>query len=437
MRSIRNRLLVLQIGALLAVAVVVSAITYRLTFDGFNRVRDFTLEQVAFSILQYGVEPLGSPDEGSFVSQIWNSDGTLRFSSRPEVNLPLQAPGVRRINWENDRWYVFTLRREEATIQVANTERNRAGMFADISRWLLLPLAALLLTLGALLWYAVDRALRPIDAIGREIRAQDPRHLQPIPVSQRPREAVPLVDAINSLLERIDTLLIGQRRFIADAAHELRTPLTAIGLQARIVTMVATTAERDAALDLLLASVERASHLIDKLLQFARFDPEFAPARERVPVAVDELARHLVAELSTQAERRGVDLGLGHCDAAMIVADPEGIRVLLENLLDNAMRYGGRGCRIDVEVHAAADVVAIVVSDDGPGIPDEQKEEAFRRFHRCGRIDETGSGLGLAIVREIAGQNGGSIGLRDRPGGGLVATARFPRCDTHSEHDPT
>jgi two-component system OmpR family sensor kinase len=425
-KSIRNRLLIWQTLAIAGAAVVVSLITYHLTWDGFNRLRDYTLEQIARSVLQYGVEPIGSPDNVQFVSQIYGPDGQLRFASRPGIRLPLQAPGMHTVELSGETWHVFTLRSEEAIVQVANSATNRADMFAEISPWLLLPLALLVGLLGALLWLAVGRALRPFDAIRREIAVQSPEHLTALATRGQPREVMPLITTLNTLLERIEQLLSTQRRFIADAAHELRTPLTAIKLQTEIALTVGSAAERQEALDLLHASVDRATRLVEQLLQLARLDPDFAARRARERVSLDALARSVVAAFTAQADTRGIDLGLGDCAAVAIDGDAEGLRVMLGNLVDNAIRYGRAGGRIDVELRATAERIELSVADDGPGIPDEEKPAVFERFRRGRDPAASGSGLGLSIVREIASQHGGQVELLDCPGGGLAVRIALP-----------
>ena len=432
MRSIRNRLLLWQTLSIAGAAIIVSLITYHLTWDGFNRVRDFTLEQIARSILQYGVEPIGSPDDVQFVSQIFGPDGQLRIASRPSIKLPMQAPGLHTVEWSGETWHVFTLQSEEAIVQVANSAAHRADMFAEISPWLLLPLALLVCLLGALLWLVVGRALRPFDAIRREIAMQKPEHLTALATAGQPREVMPLISTLNTLLERIEHMLSTQRRFIADAAHELRTPLTAIKLQTEIALSVKSPDERQQALDLLHASVDRATRLIEQMLQLARLDPDFAARRPRERVSLDGLSRSIVTAFTAQADARGIDLGLGDCATVAIDGDAESLRVMLGNLVDNAIRYGYAGGRIDVELRNKGERVELTVADDGPGIPDDEKPAVLERFRRGVDPAASGSGLGLAIVREIASQHGGQFELFDRPGGGLLARITLP-CP-HTNH---
>ncbi len=433
--SIRRRLLLWQISALALSGLLVSLITYSLAWDAFNRVRDYALEQIAYSVLRHGVEPdpdaeSEDADQGQFVSQIWDADGALAFSSNESVDLPPQQDGLHVLRRGGEEWHTFTLRRAGLVIQVANTAANRSAMFARIAPWMLLPLSVLIAVLGGLIWMAVGRALRPLEQVRREIGQRDVPSLHALETRGLPDEVAPMVHALNELLARLDTALAAQRRFVADAAHELRSPLTAVKLQAQIARQADDPDEREAALGRLLGGVDRAAHLVEQLLSMARLAPE---ARQGVfaPVRLDELAKRVVAEFSDQAEARGIDLGVGNCVPVAVSGQAENLRTLLGNLVDNALRYTPAGGRVDVEVGEDAGAVVLSVIDNGPGIPPAERDRVFDRFYRLAGneppgADLPGSGLGLAIVREIVALHRGSIALQDTPGGGLTVRIGLP-----------
>lgn len=426
--SIRRHLLAWQIGALLTTAALVSVITYTLAWNAFNRVRDFTLEQVAYSVVRHGVltETVDAlEDRGQFLSQIWDADGELVFTSDPDIQLPPQPEGLHVLHHGGSEWHIYTLREGGLTIQVANTTANREAMFARIVPWLILPMGLLITLLAGGIWLAVSRSLAPLSALREEIVHREPARLQPISSHGLPEELQPLARALNALLARLDEALRLQRRFIADAAHELRTPLTAVRLQAQVVQQARTPAEREAALTQLLAGVDRAGHLVQQLLDMARLTPEVGH-RAPVPVALDDLARAVVIDFSSQAEATGIDLGLGACKPLRVLGQPDALRVLLDNLVDNALRYTPAGGRVDVEVGEAEGWARLTVADNGPGIPPHARERVFDRFYRLAGTEAPGSGLGLAIVREIVRQHGGRVRLLDTAGGGLTVQVDLP-----------
>lgn len=429
MNSIRARLLIWQIGAVLLTALLVSVVTYLLTWSAFNQIRNDGLEQIAWSVMRHGTENIDGSDEdsdkGRFVSQIWLSDGALAYSSRVDIGPPLQAPGLHTVNWHGQDWHIFTLRDANLFIQVANTTAQRHALFMRFAVWLLIPLSLLLAVLGSLIWMAVGRALSPLKSVREEIGSRGVASLHAVNTGGLPEEIVPVVATLNDLLARLDAALNVQRRFVADAAHELRTPLTAVRLQAQLAQSLQNPAERQAALQLMLNGVDRASRLVEQLLLMARLAPE-ARQSEAGEVALDKLARELVSEFSVLAEARDIDLGLGSCTPVTIQGHTDILRTLLSNLIDNALRYTPAGGRVDVEVSLEQGQAVLTVSDNGPGIPAEEREQVFERFHRLVGAEVPGSGLGLAIVREAAQQHRGRVALDASADGGLRARVWLP-----------
>jgi two-component system, OmpR family, sensor kinase len=432
--SIRRRLLLSQISAVVLTGLLVSTITYGLAWNAFNQLRDYGLEQIAYSILRHGIDTATQydpdkkeeeEDAGQFVSQIWDAGGTMIYSSLTSGGPPLQNPGLSVLSWQDEEWHIFSLRKGGLIIQVAHTSANRKAMFARIVPWLLLPFSVLVAVLAWLIWMAVGRALKPLEAMHREISERGVLSLHALETRDLPEEIAPVAAALNELLAGLDAALTAQRRFTADAAHELRTPLTALKLQVQLLQRSPEPTEHRLALAQLEAGVDRASHLVEQLLRMARLAPE-ARHEPFAQVRLDELAKRVVADHSSQAEARNIDLGAGECEAVEVSGQVDSLRVMLSNLVDNAVRYTPLGGRVDVEVRREGNKASITVSDTGPGIPAEERERVFDRFYRLAGADISGNGLGLAIVREVVSLHGGHIRLDDRPGGGLRVSVRLP-----------
>lgn len=429
MTSIRRQLLLWQIGALLLTGLLASVVTYSLAWSAFNRVRDYGLEQIAYSVVRHGVEDADEKDAGSdrgqFVSQIWLEDGSLFYSSLNDVGPPMQTPGWHILTWEGTQWRVFSLLEGGLTIQVATEAANRVSRFAAIAPWLLLPLGGLVMVLTLLIHAAVTRALAPLRKVRGEIGQRGAGSLHALDARDLPEEVAPVVDTLNDLLARLDSALAAQRRFVADAAHALRTPLTAIKLQAQIAQRSLEPEERRKALAELEAGVDRASHLVTQLLRMARLEPEAAQTTATA-VRLDELMKTVVGAFSAQAEARGLDLGITEAPPMEIFGHPDSLGVMLDNLVDNALRHTPAGGRVDLSLVRADGHIVLTVSDNGPGIPARERERVFERFHRLVGGDIPGSGLGLAIVREVANQHHARVVLDDTPGGGLSVRVLFP-----------
>jgi signal transduction histidine kinase len=447
MNSIHSRLLVWLIGALLLSSLLASALTYEMAWRGFNTLRDYGLEQIAYSIVRHDTQdwltdqpdpepaapsdqqaatesPLDqAQDDGQFVSQIWTSNGRLIYSSLTDTGPPLQEPGLHQVEWDGTRWRTYTLHDRERVIQVANPAERRWHAFLEYVPSLLAPLALLLVLLGFLISAAVSGALQPLRRLRDEIGTRDVALLSPLAPDEMPDEVQPLVDTLNQLLAKVDRLLATQRAFLADVAHELNTPLAAIKLQVQLAQQAQATGQ-PVSLDDLEAGIERAVHLVAQLLQMARLEPDARPL-ELQPVALERLARERVLAFLAQAEQKDIDLGLESEGALEVQGDPQQLRVLVDNLIDNALRYCPRGARIDVRLRRQAGRAVLEVADDGPGIAEADKARVLLRFVRLRPADTTGSGLGMAIVRQIVEQHHAALSLLDTPGGGLTVRVEW------------
>ena len=434
MNSIRRRLLAWMLSALVLAGIAASGMTYFEAREDVNDLFDYQLQQMALSLehppgVASRVSPADAEDraeETDFVTEIWNRSGHLVFASHPRRLLPRSdRTGYAMHRWHGDTWRTYRTAWHGLTIQVAQPMSARAEMAASMALRILVPVLALLPFLGIVIWASVGRGLRPLGEIGAALAARSPASLSPLDTRRLPVEVRPMVTAVNDLLARLAVALETQRRFIADAAHELRTPLTAIQLQLQLVERADAAPERDAALAELRSGVIRAIHLVQQLLALARAEPQ-AVAPASAATAVDELARAVVADHASLAVDRGVDLGVVHLDPAVVDIDAESLRVMLGNLVDNAIRYTPGGGHIDVSVRTVGGEVVIEVEDSGPGIPQEHLSRVFDRFYREPGTQVAGSGLGLAIVKNIVERHHGVIVLAPGRGGcGLRATVRL------------
>jgi len=428
MKSIRARLLFWLLGCVTLVAVAAGWGVYRSALVDADELFDYQLRQLALSLRDQGnVQPLADPDEsGDIVVQIWDGGGTRIYLSRPDSNLPDQATlGFQDVHTESGDWRVFGVQLHGRTIRVAQPTSVRHELARAHAARTLVPIIVLLPLLAVALWIGVERALRPMSNVVCEVRSRDSALLTPLSEGHLPEEVHTLVQALNDLLRRLATARDAQRAFVADAAHELRSPLTALSLQLQLLARAPDSDARNSAQAKLAAGVERASRLVDQLLTLARSDPE-AAGKAFVSVRLDDVARQAVADMAPHADARGVDLGLASADAVTLPGDPDALRILTRNLVDNAVRYTPRGGRVDVSVVRRKEGAILEVADTGPGIPAAERERVFARFYRVQGGDEDGSGLGLAIVKAIAERHSGRVEFGDAADGGLVVRVVFP-----------
>ncbi len=455
MRSLRARLLAWLLGGVLFVGAGGGFIVYRNALAQADAFFDYHLRQTALLLRDQPVEyQLGAqlvPADDDFVVQVWSLDGVRVYLSRPHASLPeTTILGFATVKTREGRWRVFGVQAVSSVIQVAQPMSVREQRAVALALQTLKPFALLLPGLLLLVWFAVGQALEPLRRLTALLKTRQVDTLDPLPGAPLPDEVQPLVTALNELLARLRAAREHERAFMADAAHELRTPLTALHLQTGMLARASGEAERAVAMGTLAAGVQRAIRLVEQLLSLARQEPR--ADRPRVPVRLDELACEIVAELVPLADAGRIDLGVAAAQPLSIEADPDALRTLLRNLIDNAVRYTPAGGRVDVTVEAvsaadapgatgeavggaavgaAADAlggVRLRVSDDGPGIAPAERARVFDRFYRRAGTEPPGSGLGLAIVKAIADAHGATVQLADGPSGrGLTVDVCFPR----------
>jgi two-component system sensor histidine kinase TctE len=338
-------------------------------------------------------------------------------------------------------------------VQVARSSANRELLARRLLIDTMLPLSVLIVLMSMIVWAGVGAGLAPIMRLRRLVEGRKPNDLRPIELDAAPQELRSLAQAINDLLEAVRHNVQGQRRFISDAAHQLRTPRAGLKSQSELALAEAPPGPLTMRLARVHESATRSAHLVNQLLALARTEPESVTRQTPVRVDLGRLAREVTAELVPRALQQNVDLGYDGPDGdpdclsasqleerarepgmplddaperpVEIVGIPLLLREALVNLVDNALRYAGRGARITVQVHRARGRAELVVTDNGPGIPEAIREQAFERFFR-GTHEGNGCGLGLAIVKEIVERHGGHIALSGAQPRGLRASISLP-----------
>lgn len=307
---------------------------------------------------------------------------------------------------------------------VARTVRQRIEVRAAIVRSLAVLVGLVTITLVGVVWLSVGNGLRPLARIRAELAARGPGDLAPIPAEQVPYEIAPVVAGFNELLDKVEAGTRAQRDFMADMAHQLRTPLAGIQLQLEWLGKrhLHDPETRDA-LGMIGLANERMIRQVNQLLALARArDGE--PAKAKAPIDLARLVQESVQYFVEKAGRKRIDIGF-ELSPAPVAGEAFQLRDLIDNLVDNAIRYTPEGGRVTIGCARQGKETLFTVEDSGPGIPQARRAAVFERFVR---LDDktTGSGLGLAIVRDIAKAHRARVELGDAPGGGARIVVRFP-----------
>ena len=424
----------------------------------FDRALEFNLQaltqfvvakdnRVSFNLTPQARDLLRADDTDLVYYQVLDARGQL-ISGEGDFPLPqeTETPEPGRVMLRDDTVrgddvrvaYAWLMRNNDpkhlVLMQVGETKGKRSTLATEIIKGVMVPQFVILPLAVLLVWLALVRGIRPLNELEQRIRARKPDDLSPIEESFIPQEVAPLVSSINDLLTRLKTSLTTQKRFLADAAHQLKTPLAGLRMQAELAQRESNPQEIRSSLQQIARSSSRATHTVNQLLALARAET----TGRALPSARIDLARlvmGVVRDSVPRALEHGIDLGYEGPEEVpedcLMDGNPTLLQEMTRNLVDNAINYSGRGGVVTARVllDRFSGVMILQVEDNGPGIPENERELVLQPFYRALGTNVDGSGLGLAIVHEIAQQHGASVFMEDahpeQPNRGLLASIRF------------
>jgi signal transduction histidine kinase len=354
------------------------------------------------------------------IYRVWHAQGQLLYQTAdaPELGAA-SAPGVfRKVELGGHTWQTVVAHSADQQVQVQVAERWDQRLVTNwpmLSRVAQMQLLALALCAFAM-WWSARRGFVPLRQLALQLSARQAGELSPLHVQRAYTETTPIVDEVNALLGREARRLELERGFLADAAHELRTPLAAINAQAHLLLTAADVPTRADAAQELQQGMDRVSHLLAQLLTIARAEAA-PPAAQTEALAYEQdlaaLTRERLAPLAAIARARNIEVSLDAPEALMCAVDRGGYLSILDNLVDNAIRYTPSGGHVAVHLVLREDAAELRVCDDGPGIPAAERERVFDRFYRVPGTVQLGSGLGLAIVKRFVLSHNATVNFVD------------------------
>jgi two-component system, OmpR family, sensor histidine kinase QseC len=373
------------------------------------------------------------PKKGLSVLRVTDVDGDEIFSTPGYSTMPFdpKKSTVYNLSHQGQDWRAFSYRSSEypLVVHVAQTNDTHEFEFWNLTTtFILWPLVWFLPLAIFTSFLVVARSLSPLRVIEKVIANRSPSDLKPLNHIAVYVETKPLVSEINLLLNKLDTTLTRERNFLADAAHELRTPLAVIQAQAHVLTHADNKAETSQASSELNLGIERAASLIQKLILTAKVSVEdYTPRLETADL--NNFVQDRMAALSVLAEQKNIDIELNSPPSCMVQIDQETFMSVIDNVLDNAIRYTPEGGIIQVDITLASpEKVQLRIADNGPGIAPHLYARVLERFYRIAGTEQQGSGLGLAIVKRVMKLHEGDVvlapGLEQR---GLSVVLTLPR----------
>ncbi len=448
MMSLRQRLLSTLGIILLTIWLAITLVVVQTTRHEMKLQADAQLVQAARSLVAgQGLSDQGLSDEGlsaegrllpvqgsmardviPIIHQEWSPAGRLLGSSAGAPLVPLAdgGPGFGQVERMGMVWRYFSTQNATGnTLVVASREAERHERVLDALQAALAPLFMALPLTALGLWGGVSICLRPFALISSEIAKRDVGHLEPLGVRRVPAEIRPLVAELNAMLGRLDEAFSRFDRFAADAAHELRAPVTAIRAQAEAGLAGAGDDERRHALEQVLRSADSCGLLVEQILLMARLETEDALLLNG-ELDLAEVARDVMSDLAPKALMKGLELSFDAREAVYVYGNEELMRVLIRNLLENAIRCTPAGGHVRLRLGPAAGGLQLDVEDTGPGIPSRDRSRVLQRFCRLPDAVGVGYGIGLSIVERIAKVHNAQVLLEDgSEGKGLRVCIHF------------
>ncbi|MBS1208937.1 MAG: two-component sensor histidine kinase [Proteobacteria bacterium] len=442
--SIRRRLLIV-LGLAISIAFFAQAgISYRVALREVDDISDYHMLQIAFAVKRGVPDPALSPrdhfpaggEDRSFSlkflplteqQQAWalaheNTPGRFATSAPFEHGFSTRLLGDKTFR-------VFAIPAQNRLIEVMQDMSVRSSTARKLALRTVLPTLILGPLLLLIVWWGISRALRPLMFYRDAIARRDANDLQALSTEGVPEEILPFISGINALFGRIGNAFAAQQNFVADAAHELRSPLAALRLQVQGLQRASSDEMRALAIERVMGGIDRATRLIEQLLVLAR---EEATVPERAEVCLPQVMRLALSDVLPLAQQRQIDIGANLADAGpdaqfYVAGNADALRILLRNLLENAVKYTPPQGVVNLSLLREEGLV-LVVEDSGPGIPAEAREQVFKRFQRGSARASDGSGLGLSIVQAIADRHHLRVVLdQSQTLGGLLVKLVFPQ----------
>ncbi len=440
--SIRVRLIALIGLPLVVVAVLIGTFSLLSTFEEIDEVYDAQLAHSAKVLLQLtehevdgselhqiqlGAErpELAHRYENKLTFRIWKNNKLVTQSHQAEIFGDFRAPpgfSNEKIAEEKWRFFVFLDEKSGFNVEVGERSEVRTELIFKILAGLFIPLTVFIPLLLIIIWFGITKGLMPVKRISSIVDRRDSNDLNPIQVAGIPLEINPLINAINRLLARIQGSFERERQFTDNAAHELRTPLAAMKTQTQVLLKkAADMPDCQDGLNNLHASIDRASHMVDQLLSFARLQSENI---EFEKIDLSQTIEEVLKDISPLAVRKNVELEARLEPQLYINGNRNALAIMVRNLVDNAIKFTGSNGNVEISTQRSGTDVILCVSDTGQGIPVADKDKVFERFYRV-KKSSSGSGLGLSMVKWVCDLHHADIKLQDNQPKGLIVTVRM------------
>ena len=403
---------------------------------GFSRIQEYLDENgIALMYIDFEEQDKNTDDnpahayETKLSFQIWDDEGNLLIKS---YNAPLepiteQPPGFHDTVINGYDWRAFNLRSSNGQYICITAERIdvRNDLTGKISNDLFYMFIILIPALFLIMFFSIYQGLKPLHQLASQINRRSGDNLELIETDNNYAELSTIKNALNQLLTRLNETLAREKRITSDAAHELRTPLAAIRLHTELAKNAKNHKQQNESLDQVIHSVDRTTHLVEQLLTLARLEPELL-SKDFTRVDLNALLIEESAMLSPLAINKNIEISFNETHAASINGNEPSLRLLIRNLLTNAISHTPENGMINISLSQQGQKTTLIFEDNGPGISEEDRKRVVERFYRAQNHQVAGCGIGLSIVDRVVQMHRGTLQLSQADSGqGLKVIIRF------------
>lgn len=423
--SLRSRLLKILVVPIIGGILLVGAASCISTYHEAAEVYD--AEQVHFAkVLQMLTRQIndsavisinGIPRDDAYEKymafRVWKgSDVFLQSNNSRDFGPRTQTEGFSNREIDGLQWRFYMERRGGITVEVAEEDEVRLDLVRHILAGIFLPQLIIIPIIAIIIWFGITRGLKPVERLSQLVRTRNINELTPLCDTHVPRELVPMVDAINDLMRRIADAIRIEKNFTTYAAHEMRTPIAALKTQAQVILRTKEPEKQKELASALLATVSRTQRIIEQLLTYARVQHDVVAL---APTHLSEIVRDEIRHSIPRAMEKRIEIESDIDDAIIVNAQEPLLRLMIANIIDNAVKYIHESDRIHVALTHGKDGVILSIRDNGPGIDSSVLPHIFDPFYRIAGNQASGVGLGLAIVKWACDVQH----IRIQPGDGL------------------
>lgn len=433
--SIKRKLLFLMLGLFSFMSLSSAGVMFYIGKNEATEILDGNMEQIAKALSQHQAihyfqkDDTEIDEESEFLIQIWDNNQTLIYSSHPTIDIPLHplfGHGSQSYNGKN--WRYFSTYDNDKYVQISQPTWFRNELIFELISTFIIPLLLQIPLAVFLILFFVDRGIAPLQSISEKIDQRDGSDLTKIELTKIPLEIRAIIHALNNLFDKVAQTIHLHKDFTSMAAHELKTPLTAIRLYGELLSRQDLRPEQQEILQRLQTATTRMSHLVTQMLTLTKQEALSLPETPVEPLNLSHFIQTYLAEIHVLAEDKHIKIRTDTLspDISLDIS-AEDFRLILQNLLQNALMYTPPNGYIDIALSQTSTTTLLKISDNGIGIPFEDREVIFNKFYRVLGSKQNGAGLGLSIVKNILDKYNASVNISDGiQGKGSQFTLIFP-----------